>query len=278
MFLIIIFTLGLIFGSFLNAFEWRFAQKIDSEGNGKKINSKKAKKLSIVYGRSMCPNCKHVLSSLDLITVVCWLFLMGKCRYCGVPISVQYPFVEISTAFLYVFSFFFYKANLHTFSSYISFANLLLLILGFIVLCLFDLKKFLLPSKIIYYLLASSIVLLFVASLLNNDFHDFYIRIFSSLFFGSIFYFIYRFSKGKWLGGGDVRLAFLLGFQFDSVALIPLCLFISSISGLFYIMVSNYFTNKESKTMIPFGPFLMLSCLICIFYGNSILSWYLRLL
>lgn len=274
----IIFVLGLIFGSFLNAFEWRFAQKIDGEGNSKKLNNIKAKKLSIISGRSMCPSCKHELSSLELIPVVSWLLLKGKCRYCDVLISVQYPFVEISTALLFVFSFFFYKATLHTFSSYILFGNLLLLILGFIVLCLFDFKKFLLPSKIIYYVLASSIVLLFVASLLNRDFHLYYIRIFSSLSFGLIFYFIYRFSKGKWLGGGDVRLAFLLGFQFDSPAFIPLCLFISSIFGLIFILISNHYSNKKSKTMIPFGPFLMISCLFCIFYGNSILSWYLRLL
>ena len=101
----IIFS-GLILGSFLNAFEWRFAQKIDSEGNRIKFSKNKSKKLSIVSGRSMCPRCNHELSTLDLIPVVSWVLLKGKCRYCGVPISAQYPFVEMLTAFLFAISFF----------------------------------------------------------------------------------------------------------------------------------------------------------------------------
>ena len=273
----IIFS-GLILGSFLNAFEWRFAQKIDSDGNRIKFSKNKSKKLSIVSGRSMCPRCNHELSTLDLIPVVSWVLLKGKCRYCGVPISAQYPFVEMLTAFLFAISFFFYRSTLHSFSSYIFFANLLILILGFLVLCLFDIKKYLLPSRIIYFLLVISFLLLFIASLMDRDFHVFYIRIFSSIIFGSLFYFIYRFSKGKWLGGGDVRLSFLLGLQLTSFSFVPLCLFISSTIGLIYILGSNYFTSKELKKMIPFGPFLMLSCLICIFYGNTIFNWYLHLL
>ncbi len=217
----IIFVLGLIFGSFLNAFEWRFSQKIDSSGNRVKIGKNKSKNLSIIYGRSMCPNCKHELFSLDLTPVVSWLFLKGKCRYCGVRISAQYPFVEISTAFLFVFSFFFYKSTLHTIPNYLLFANLLILILGFIVLCLFDIKKYLLPSRIIYFLLITSFLLLLAVSLIESDLHLLFIRIMNSLFFGLIFYSIYKFSNGKWLGGGDVRLAFLLGLQLSSFSFIP---------------------------------------------------------
>src|SRR4051794_22477009 len=75
-------------GSFINAAVWR-------------IHTKK----SIINDRSECPNCHHKLGFFDLIPVLSWLYLGGKCHYCHKPISAQYPLVELVTAGLFVLSY-----------------------------------------------------------------------------------------------------------------------------------------------------------------------------
>src|SRR3954465_436221 len=100
MIIAVLVVLGLCLGSFVNALVWRLHEQ--EEGGSKKAA---AKKLSIIKGRSMCPHCKHALKPIDLIPVISWLSLRGKCRYCSKPISIQYPIVELSTALLFVVSY-----------------------------------------------------------------------------------------------------------------------------------------------------------------------------
>jgi leader peptidase (prepilin peptidase)/N-methyltransferase len=85
---IFIFIIGLIIGSFLNAIIWR-------------LHSGE----SIIFGRSMCPQCRKELSPKDLVPLFSFIALSGKCRYCGGKISWQYPTVELSTSLLFVLSF-----------------------------------------------------------------------------------------------------------------------------------------------------------------------------
>ena len=107
---VFIFLLGLVIGSFLNCVVYR-------------LNEKK----SFVSGRSFCPECKHSLAWYDLVPVFSFVFLKGKCRYCGKPISWQYPIVEISTGsiFLLISNFQFLISN--QFSNYQFLINLLYL-------------------------------------------------------------------------------------------------------------------------------------------------------
>ena len=83
--LFVTFLLGLVFGSFCNAWAWRLA-------HGE----------SIVHGRSHCAVCGHPLAARDLVPLFSWLFLRGRCRYCGAPISKRYPAVELVSALYYV--------------------------------------------------------------------------------------------------------------------------------------------------------------------------------
>src|SRR5262245_41082320 len=101
---LILTVFGLCWGSFVNAFVWRLHEL---ETN-KRLSKSQKKKLSILHGRSMCPDCHNELAWYDLLPVVSWLSLKGKCRYCGKPISWQYPFVEALTAALFVLSYVFW--------------------------------------------------------------------------------------------------------------------------------------------------------------------------
>jgi leader peptidase (prepilin peptidase) / N-methyltransferase len=105
--------LGLCLGSFVNALVWRIYQQEQAghrekvRGRSKKNNKLSAhssdlsRSLSILQGRSMCPSCKHELAAKDLVPILSWLQLKGRCRYCQKPISVQYPLVEVATAVMY---------------------------------------------------------------------------------------------------------------------------------------------------------------------------------
>ena len=275
MIIVLLACLGLISGSFLNAFEWRFSQMIDDEGNRKLLTKKKRREISIVYGRSECVSCKHILSPIDLIPVLSWLSLKGKCRYCAKPISIQYPLVEILTALLFVFSYVFWPVKINSFSSYIFFFAWLIILAGFIVLTLFDFKKFLLPFLIIKPLLVISLLTLTVCLFFANNRSYYFFHLISGLMLGGILYLLYIFSDGKWLGGGDVSLGALIGLQLSSPTFIPLVLLISSIGGLLFLFILNRIKKVGFKVKIPFGPFLMFGCFIMVLFGTKIINWYL---
>src|SRR5690348_8244818 len=111
MIVLLLGALGLGLGSFVNALVWRLHEQelAEEEPKHKRAKGKarqlSAKELSIVSGRSMCPDCHHELAPQDLIPVLSWLWLRGKCRYCSKPISWQYPLVELVTAALFIVSY-----------------------------------------------------------------------------------------------------------------------------------------------------------------------------
>ena len=262
-------------GSFLNAFEWRFSQMIDDEGNRKILSRKKLKEISIVYGRSECVSCKHILRPMDLMPVLSWISLRGKCRYCSSPISIQYPLIELLTASLFVFSYIFWPVKINSTTSFIFFFSWLIILAGFIVLALFDFKKFLLPFLIVKPLLIVSLLVLTGCLFFANDRSFYFLHLISGLILGGILYLLYIFSNGKWLGGGDVSLGALIGFQLSSPTFIPLVLLISSIGGLLFLVILNKIKKVGFKAKIPFGPFLMFGCLIAVLFGTKIINWYL---
>jgi len=104
MIIAVLVVFGLALGSFVNALVWRVREQT-KEGSKKKPDSKYLKKLSVSKGRSMCPNCHHELTAKDLLPVISWLGLKGKCRYCRKSISAQYPLVELATAGLFAASY-----------------------------------------------------------------------------------------------------------------------------------------------------------------------------
>src|SRR5690606_19684146 len=106
--------LGLCLGSFVNALVFRLhmQMKASEKHRGKKVQKAK---LSIVSGRSMCVHCHHELAWYDLIPVLSWLTLGGKCRYCHKPIAWQYPLVELATAALFALSYVYWPVNFSTF-------------------------------------------------------------------------------------------------------------------------------------------------------------------
>jgi len=246
-----IFIFGLLIGSFLNCVIYRLE-----------------KEESFVSGRSYCPYCKKTLKAMDLIPILSFLALRGKCRYCQKKISRQYPLVESGTAFLFVLVFQHFENSLNFLGIIFYSAIFCFLIIVFV----YDLKHFLIPDKIIF----PAIVLALIYNFF--DFNNLLFNFFPSAFGALIFFLIiFLISKGKWLGFGDVKLVFLLGL-FLGFPNILVALFLSFTIGAIIGIGLIVLKSKNLKSEVPFAPFLVLGSLIAFFWGEKILSWYLSLI
>jgi len=253
-FSLIVFVFGLMVGSFLNCLIYRLE-----------------KEESFLKGRSYCPNCKHVLSWQDLIPVLSFFALQRKCRYCQKPISWQYPLVEILTGSIFLLIF-----NQFSIFSLLTVIYYLIISSFLIVIFVYDLKYSLIPDIIIY----PAIILSFLFRLLEvreiGNFQLLTSPLFSafsaSLFFGAIV----LVSKGRWMGSGDIGLAFLMGLILgwpNILVALMLAFFIGAIIGTGLII----FRGKTLKSEIPFGPFLVVGTYVAIFWGQNVVNWYLSL-
>ena len=118
-------------------------------------------KLSILKGRSMCPHCKHELAAKDLVPVLSWLYLRGKCRYCGKPID-DTPLVEAATAALFAISYLGWPGPLDTGLQWLIFAVWLIFVVMFVALAVYDLRWLLLPNRVVYPLILLAIADVFL--------------------------------------------------------------------------------------------------------------------
>ena len=265
---IFVFFFGLIVGSFLNSIIYRL-----STGAPHQLLFKSGGGLS----RSFCPDCRHTLSWQDLIPLLSFLILKGKCRYCQKPISRQYPLVELVTGILFLLIF-----N-YTFPNLLAIGYWLLVTSFLIIIFVYDLKHYIIPDKIIYPAIATAFLYQLFRILEFGNWNLFGIwnlefgilrPILSAVLASGFFLIIVLISQGKWMGAGDIKLAFLMGlflsFPKILVALF-LAFFIGAIIGV-GLVVSR---KKTLKSEVPFGPFLVTGTFIALFWGENIINWYL---
>ena len=232
---IIIFLFGLAIGSFLNCLIYRLEHN-----------------QSFLRGRSYCPHCRHQLDLWDLIPVLSFLILRGKCRYCQQKISWQYPLVEIFTGLIFLLI-------INYQLSIINFIIAPFLIIIFI----YDLKHYIIPDKIIY-------PAILIAAIFN------FTNWLSALGAAAFFLIIVLVSRGKWMGVGDIKLGFLMGLLLDWPSVL-IALFLAFMTGAI-IGIGLIISGKKSlKSEVPFGPFLVFGTFIALFFGQRIIERYLQL-
>lgn len=250
--IILIFFLGLIFGSFVNALVWRLHEQT------KTTSKKQLSKLSVLKGRSMCPACSHSLSYKDLVPVYSWLSLRAKCRYCKHKISSQYPIVELVSGVLFAVSYIAFVQGYTETVGWLLLGVWLLTVVILVALAVYDLKWMILPNKLVLALSIVSLVYVVILSVARQSPAVLLQSILSGLMFAGLFYGIYILSKEQWIGGGDIKLAFPLGLLAGSFMNVILVLYIASTSGLLYSL-SIFIAQRsyDRKLKIPFGPFLI---------------------
>ncbi len=272
MIIAILVVAGLCLGSFVNALVWRVHEQ--AAPKGKKIGGIDPGRLSVTKGRSMCPDCRHELAAKDLIPVLSWLALRGKCRYCGKPVSVQYPLVELLTACLFVALYTFWPVAFSTAQTVI-FVLWLAMATGLMALIVYDFRWMLLPDRIMrpVAVLAVAIAVITAATAdrpsiaaLNT--------VLAVVIGGGVFYALFQISKGKWIGGGDVKLGWMLGLLAATPARSALMIFIAALLGSLASIPLLLTKRMKRTSVIPFGPFLIIAVIIVQLFGHDILSWY----
>jgi prepilin signal peptidase PulO-like enzyme (type II secretory pathway) len=254
-------------GSFVNALVWR----VHEQSKTKKASPKE---LSVINGRSMCPHCRHELGVADLIPVLSWVALRGRCRYCGKPIAKQYPLIELITAGLFVASYIWWPVAFSGAQTAI-FVLWLGLLTGFMALIVYDFRWMLLPDRIMAPLavLAAAVAVIAVLSA-DKPLEALLNTLGAVIVGGGLFYGLFQYSKGKWIGGGDVKLGWLLGLIAATPARSVLFIFLAALLGSLSSLPLLFMGRAKRNTVIPFGPFLIIALIIVQLFGHAMLTWY----
>lgn len=270
MIILVLVLLGLCFGSFTNALVWRLhEQSRPKSRRPKHIN------LSILRGRSACPNCQHQLAATDLVPVLSWLALRGKCRYCHKPISTQYPLVELLMVLLFVLSYLLWPYGWAVLGVARFVAWLVILVL-FVALAIYDLRWMLLPNKLVWPLVGLTALQVVVLTIHQADIAVLVGYLWGVVFLAGLFGAMYWLSRGAWIGFGDVKMAVGLGLLVGGPLSAILLLFISSVVGLLFSVPLMARGKDSLKLKIPYGPFLIIATIIVYLVGASLTSWYKR--
>lgn len=263
---VILAVLGLCFGSFVNALVWRLHQKQKTD------NKKQKAELSIINGRSMCPHCHHTLAWYDLLPVASWLSLKGRCRYCHKPIGWQYPIVEIMTALTFIISYLYWPYGFDS-AGITLLVFWLAILVGFMALTVYDLRWFMLPDKIVFPITGLGVLAIVIYVIIEGSPGYLIDPLVGGLSLFGLFYAIFHASKGAWIGGGDVKLAFLLGLLAGGFLESMLLLFVASIIGTAVSLPFLVIKKLKAKSQIPFGPLLIMATFIVYLFGVSLLDW-----
>jgi prepilin signal peptidase PulO-like enzyme (type II secretory pathway) len=238
------------------------------------------KKKDWVKGRSECDSCKHKLSALDLVPVLSWVFLRGRCRYCKRSLSWQHPVVELSTALVFVLSYVFWPGGVNSGGDWILFVTWLAVSVGLMALLVYDARWMLLPNKILYptFYIALAGRLMYIIGFEPHKGRALLAWALSVVVASGIFWVLFMISKGRWIGYGDVRLGLITGTVLADPAKSLMMIVFGSLLGTIFILPALALGKKNLASKLPYGPFLIAATMIVLLFGGSIMDWYTNFL
>lgn len=239
-----IFVIGCVIGSFLNVIIYRVPKEI-----------------SFAKGRSFCPDCQAQIKGIHNVPVFSYLWLRGKCAYCGEKISIRYPLVELFTGLLAVFIFWRYG---------LSFQWAVVFIVGSILICItmIDFDTLTIPNGLVIALMGPALLCFFVfpeVGILSRVIGIFAVSLpmlILTLFIGDAF------------GGGDIKLMAVAGFMLgwgNTVLATFIGLVLGGIVAVFLL------ARKTADKHMAFGPYLCVGIMTSLLFGDIIIRWYLNL-
>lgn len=288
---ILIFTalslFGLALGSFSGATVWRLrAQQLEEDKKeGEKVDKKEYDQLKKLLGksvgndRSMCLHCHHQLVWYDLLPLISWVMLRGKCRYCHKPIGYMEPLIELGTAAFFVISYVVWPVPFSSPLELTGFVLWLAIGVGLIILLAYDMRWFLLPDKIMFPLMGLAAIfalLQFIPS--EQKSVDFMSLILAATVLSGLYYAIYVISRGQWIGFGDVKLGLVLALVLGQWQFAFMTLLFANLIGCLIVLPGLLARKIQRSSHVPFGPMLILAYFIVGLFGHSILAWYMNFL
>ena len=233
-FVLFFFICGSIFGSFMNCMATRILNHED-----------------FISSRSHCESCNHELGFIDLIPIVSYLCLKGRCRYCGAGLSPSYPLTEVFLGIVFVLTYLRYQRPCILLIFDLS---LFCIVFG---LSLVDMRSYIIPDGFI----VAGVLNWFIRSLLTGFEYGNIVSAFLLSLSIILLYMIMNKANGKEnFGGGDIKLIFM-AVLYTGLMKGVLLLFVSSVLGLFGISIGR---NKK----IPFGPYISFALFLVLLYGD----------
>lgn len=258
---VIAFGFGIIIGSFLNVYIYRFH-------TGKSLS-----------GNSHCLSCGTPLRWYDLFPLFSYLFLLGKCRACGCSITNRYFWVELTTGILF-------SLTLLLTHDLITLLFYWVILAILVVITVYDYYHFIIPDSLTLSLTITIVLLTTYQYFVSSPGSlDIMFDVLSALAGAGFLLILWLISKGKWLGFGDVKLAFPLGFLVGAplvFSFVVLSFWIGAAISLLIIGLEKLNRGKAHlqlnattitmKSAVPFAPFLVASCLVTLFLHFNVLE------
>ncbi|EAZ90105.1 prepilin peptidase [Crocosphaera chwakensis] len=252
-----VFAFGACIGSFLNVVIYRLP-----EG------------LSLIHPPSRCPHCEHRLGKTENVPVLGWLWLRGRCRWCRAPISVRYPLIEAVTGLLFCFVFWQYQFTLVTLGYWV-------LISWLVTLSMIDFDTMTLPGVLTKSGLVLGLIFQGIIGWQVSELPEYLMTSVVSAVSGIWLFDLIglggTFVLGQQaLGGGDSKLAAMLGAWLGWKYLLVTS-FLACLVGSVFGMGGMILGFIDRRHPFPFGPFLALGAMLSLFWGETIVSTYIRL-
>lgn len=242
---IAVFLFGIVIGSFLNVCIYRIPKKED-----------------IVKISSHCMSCGYQLKWYDLVPIFSYLALRGRCRKCKTRLSAQYPLIEGLNGILYVLV---VAVNGLTIESLLY----CLMFSALVTLSVIDFRTYEIPLGISLFILALGLIRV------GLDYKNFLNYLIGFLSVSGFLYLLFLITKGKGIGGGDIKLmavsGLMLGWKCNILALALGCI-IGSIIHIIRMKVS------KKDHVLALGPYLSVGIMICSLWGEDFLQWYFTVL
>lgn len=280
----ILAVFGLMLGSFAAASVWRLRahQLVEDKAAGEPVDKKEYKKLvpltkaTVRTDRSRCLHCEHPLAWYDLLPLVSWVSLRGRCRYCQVSIGRFEPLMELGVAAFFVLSYILWPGSATDGLAIFQFT--LWLAAGVILAILFayDSKWFLLPDRLIFPLIAIGAVFAVIEIVNASDLTMAVASIVGSVaILSGLYLALWLVSKGQWIGFGDVKLGLGLGLLLADWKLAFITLFAANLLGCIVVIPGMLMKKITRTTRIPFGPFLIIGAVLAMLCGPWLQAIYM---
>jgi prepilin signal peptidase PulO-like enzyme (type II secretory pathway) len=268
----IFFIIGLITGSFLGAVNWRLKTAED-----------------IVWKRSHCRHCKAKIRWYDNFPLLSFIILAGRCRDCKEKISWEYPLIELITGILFAavalkflgidgsLGFTASSSYVFTMSNVVDMAFWLFAVCYLVLIFFHDLDFMLIPDAAVYPAIVVTLAYQYwkylesplgIASFRN----PFVSALFAAIIAAAFFFLLIWMSRGKWIGGGDVKIGFLAGAMVGWPKIL-FVLFFAYMIGAIVSLALIALEKKTWKSQIPFGPFIVTGIFLVMFFSDQIQFW-----
>ncbi len=278
LFLAGVFVFGLLIGSFLNVVILRLPARLEHDWRSQckelleiedadAVDETPAPPANIMWSRSQCPKCGHLIKAHENIPLLSYLFLKGRCSACQAPISKRYPLIELSTALLFLVVALFFGPTIQALAAIGLTAFL-------IALAFIDIDHQLLPDDLTFVLLWAGLL----ASLFNifTDPVSSIIGALAGYLSLWLVYHLFRLLTGKeGMGYGDFKLLAALG-AWMGWQMLPLIILLSSLVGAVVGLTMIAMKRHKPSQPMPFGPFIALAGWIALIWGDGIIDSYLR--